>query len=187
MKPGRAQAIVVGSSMAGMLAARVLSDIFERVIVLERDTLPEGPQLRSGVSQARHLHALLPRGRGSSRRISRELLLSWNLPGPKYSTLATMLPGSLRSSIPMSLSLAKTLRGSCSMGTWSMMHAITAAQCPCTFGTPMERDRTPWPCRLFGNKQSNNGVSSANKREHTGHTAPVQSRRKAHKRVDTAW
>jgi hypothetical protein len=49
--------------MAGMLAARVLSDIFERVIVLERDTLHEGPQLRPGVPQARHLHALLPRGR----------------------------------------------------------------------------------------------------------------------------
>jgi len=48
--------------MAGMLAARVLSDIFERVIVLERDTLPEGPQLRPDVPQARHLHALLPRG-----------------------------------------------------------------------------------------------------------------------------
>jgi flavin-dependent dehydrogenase len=63
MKPGRTQAIVVGASMAGMLAARVLSDIFERVIVLERDTLPEGPQLRPGVPQARHLHALLPRGR----------------------------------------------------------------------------------------------------------------------------
>jgi 2-polyprenyl-6-methoxyphenol hydroxylase-like FAD-dependent oxidoreductase len=63
MKPGRAQAIVVGASMAGMLAARVLSDIFERVIILERDTLPEGPQLRPGVPQARHLHALLPRGR----------------------------------------------------------------------------------------------------------------------------
>ena len=29
--------------MAGMLAARVLADTFERVTVLERDTLPHGP------------------------------------------------------------------------------------------------------------------------------------------------
>ena len=63
MKSGRTQAIVVGASMAGMLAARVLANIFERVIILERDGLPEGPELRPGVPQARHLHALLPRGK----------------------------------------------------------------------------------------------------------------------------
>ena len=63
MKSGRTHAIVVGASMAGMLAARVLADVFERVTVLERDTLPNGPDLRAGVPQARHLHALLPRGR----------------------------------------------------------------------------------------------------------------------------
>jgi len=63
MKSKRTQAIVVGASMAGMLAARVLSDIFERVTILERDGLPEGPAVRPGVPQARHLHALLPRGR----------------------------------------------------------------------------------------------------------------------------
>src|SRR5215469_4159439 len=63
MRSGRTEAIVVGASMAGMLTARILADIFERVIILERDGLPEGPELRPGVPQARHLHALLPRGR----------------------------------------------------------------------------------------------------------------------------
>jgi len=63
MKSRRTQAIVVGASMAGMLAARVLAEVFERVVVLERDVLPDGPELRAGVPQARHLHALLPRGR----------------------------------------------------------------------------------------------------------------------------
>jgi 2-polyprenyl-6-methoxyphenol hydroxylase-like FAD-dependent oxidoreductase len=63
MKSRRTRAIVVGASMAGMLAARVLADVFERVTVLERDTLPNGPDIRAGVPQARHLHALLPRGR----------------------------------------------------------------------------------------------------------------------------
>ena len=63
MKRNRTQAIVIGVSMAGMLAARVLADLFERVIVLERDLLPERPEVRPGVPQARHLHALLPRGR----------------------------------------------------------------------------------------------------------------------------
>src|ERR1700760_3102239 len=63
MRTGRTQAVVVGASMAGMLGGRGGADIFERVTILERDVLPEGPQLRAGVPQARHLHALLPRGR----------------------------------------------------------------------------------------------------------------------------
>lgn len=49
--------------MAGMLAARVLSDFFEQVTVLDRDALPDGTESRSGVPQAKHLHVLLPRGR----------------------------------------------------------------------------------------------------------------------------
>ncbi|MBZ0277747.1 MAG: FAD-dependent monooxygenase [Anaerolineae bacterium] len=57
------EAIVIGSSMAGLLAARVLSDHFDRVRVIERDQLPEDAAYRGGVSQARHLHLLLARGR----------------------------------------------------------------------------------------------------------------------------
>jgi 2-polyprenyl-6-methoxyphenol hydroxylase-like FAD-dependent oxidoreductase len=57
-------ALVIGGSMAGMLAARVLSGHFRRVTVLERDRFPEeGPAPRKGVPQARHVHALLKRGR----------------------------------------------------------------------------------------------------------------------------
>lgn len=55
-------AVVIGGSMAGLLAARVLADHFERVTIIERDHLPDEPELRGGVPQARHLHALLARG-----------------------------------------------------------------------------------------------------------------------------
>ncbi len=55
-------AVVIGGSMAGLFAARVLSDHFERVTIIERDHLPSGPELRNGVPQARHLHVLLARG-----------------------------------------------------------------------------------------------------------------------------
>lgn len=55
-------AIVIGGSMAGMLAARVLSDHFDRVTLIERDRYPETPEFRSGVPQARHIHVLLVRG-----------------------------------------------------------------------------------------------------------------------------
>lgn len=49
--------------MAGLLAARVLSDAYEQVIVLDRDYLPAAAVRRAGVPQALHLHGLLARGR----------------------------------------------------------------------------------------------------------------------------
>jgi 2-polyprenyl-6-methoxyphenol hydroxylase-like FAD-dependent oxidoreductase len=55
-------AVVIGGSMAGLLAARSLCDHFERVTIIERDRFSQGPVPRKGVPQARHLHALLNRG-----------------------------------------------------------------------------------------------------------------------------
>jgi 2-polyprenyl-6-methoxyphenol hydroxylase-like FAD-dependent oxidoreductase len=48
--------------MAGLLAARVLSDFYRSVTVVERDVLPDEAIHRRGVSQGRHLHALMSRG-----------------------------------------------------------------------------------------------------------------------------
>ncbi|MBI5564429.1 MAG: 2-polyprenyl-6-methoxyphenol hydroxylase-like oxidoreductase [Chloroflexi bacterium] len=62
MTAPRHHAIVIGSSVAGLLAARILSDHFERVTVLDRDTLPDDPEPRKGVPQATHVHILLRRG-----------------------------------------------------------------------------------------------------------------------------
>jgi 2-polyprenyl-6-methoxyphenol hydroxylase-like FAD-dependent oxidoreductase len=56
------RAVVLGASMAGLLAARVLSDAYERVTVVERDMLPNRPENRRGVPQGRHAHVLVPRG-----------------------------------------------------------------------------------------------------------------------------
>jgi 2-polyprenyl-6-methoxyphenol hydroxylase-like FAD-dependent oxidoreductase len=58
------RAVVLGASMAGLLAARVLADFFETVVVVERDVLPSGVSNRKGVPQGRHVHLLW--GRGSS-------------------------------------------------------------------------------------------------------------------------
>jgi 2-polyprenyl-6-methoxyphenol hydroxylase-like FAD-dependent oxidoreductase len=55
-------AVVIGGSMAGLLAARVLTTYFQRVTIVERDRLPDGPEPRKGVPQARHTHVLLTRG-----------------------------------------------------------------------------------------------------------------------------
>lgn len=55
-------ALVIGASIAGLLAARVLSDYFERVTIVERDHLPETAQARKGVPQGRHSHVFLSKG-----------------------------------------------------------------------------------------------------------------------------
>ena len=56
------RAVVLGASMGGLLAARVLADFFETVTVVERDLLPDDPAVRRGVPQGRHVHVLLARG-----------------------------------------------------------------------------------------------------------------------------
>ena len=56
------RAVVVGASMAGLLAARVLADRADRVTIIERDELPDEPADRKGVPQGRHAHGLLPSG-----------------------------------------------------------------------------------------------------------------------------
>src|ERR1700757_433908 len=58
----RNHAVVIGASIAGLCAARVLSDCYDRVTVYERDELPSAPANRATVPQDRHLHMLMARG-----------------------------------------------------------------------------------------------------------------------------
>jgi 2-polyprenyl-6-methoxyphenol hydroxylase-like FAD-dependent oxidoreductase len=55
-------AIVVGAGIAGLATAGALAGRFERVTVLERDTLPDAAAFRAGTPQARHAHGLLVGG-----------------------------------------------------------------------------------------------------------------------------
>jgi 2-polyprenyl-6-methoxyphenol hydroxylase-like FAD-dependent oxidoreductase len=55
-------ALVIGGSMAGLLAGRVLANHFDRVTIIERDRFPEQPMPRKGVPQSQHFHGLLMRG-----------------------------------------------------------------------------------------------------------------------------
>ncbi|MGW0707208.1 pyridine nucleotide-disulfide oxidoreductase [Streptomyces sp. NPDC002643] len=56
-------AVVIGASMAGMLAAAALARFADEVVVVERDELPDSPRPRKGLPQGRHAHVLLPSGR----------------------------------------------------------------------------------------------------------------------------
>ncbi len=55
-------AVVLGGSLAGLLAARVLADAYAQVTVIDRDELSEAPMHRRGVPHGRHIHGLLARG-----------------------------------------------------------------------------------------------------------------------------
>jgi 2-polyprenyl-6-methoxyphenol hydroxylase-like FAD-dependent oxidoreductase len=57
------KAIVIGGSIAGLLAARVLSDYFEEVVLIEKDRYSEDDKVRNGTPQANHIHLLLVRGK----------------------------------------------------------------------------------------------------------------------------
>ncbi|HZP45265.1 MAG TPA: hypothetical protein VFB15_06430 [Candidatus Binataceae bacterium] len=54
-----AHAAVVGGSIAGLMAARVLSEFFEQVTIFERDQLEDRPVIHKSTPQGNHVHALL--------------------------------------------------------------------------------------------------------------------------------
>jgi 2-polyprenyl-6-methoxyphenol hydroxylase-like FAD-dependent oxidoreductase len=56
------QAVVIGAGMGGLAAAKAVAPHFEKVIVFDRDALPDAPEQRPGTPQARHTHGLLPGG-----------------------------------------------------------------------------------------------------------------------------
>ena len=55
-------AVVLGASLAGLAAAAALAERFDRVTIVERDTLPQSREWRRGIPQGRHVHILLPAG-----------------------------------------------------------------------------------------------------------------------------
>lgn len=56
------RALVIGAGFAGLLAARVLSESYGDVVLVERDQITAETEHRPGIPQAHHPHALLARG-----------------------------------------------------------------------------------------------------------------------------
>ncbi|MFN3005973.1 FAD-dependent oxidoreductase [Mycolicibacterium wolinskyi] len=67
-------AVVIGGSIAGLCAARVLSDHFDQVTLYERDELPDQPVNRSAIPQGQHVHLLMARGAQELEKIFPGLL-----------------------------------------------------------------------------------------------------------------
>lgn len=68
-KVGR-QAVVIGGSLGGMLSARVLSDYYDKVTVVERDEVSDSTEPRNGVPQGRHVHVIY----GGGAKVIEDLL-----------------------------------------------------------------------------------------------------------------
>jgi 2-polyprenyl-6-methoxyphenol hydroxylase-like FAD-dependent oxidoreductase len=60
--PTLKQAAVIGAGIGGLAAAKAVAPHFEKVIVFDRDALPDEPAPRLGTPQARHTHGLLAGG-----------------------------------------------------------------------------------------------------------------------------
>jgi 2-polyprenyl-6-methoxyphenol hydroxylase-like FAD-dependent oxidoreductase len=82
------KAVVIGGSIAGLLAARVLSTYFDQVILIERDKLRDQPEARRGQPHANHLHALLATGKDILERYFPDLITSLQAGGAMLADLS---------------------------------------------------------------------------------------------------
>ncbi len=91
------QAVVIGAGIAGLSAARVLADFFQRVIVLERDDLPVQDRVRPGVPQGRQPHLLLGGGYAALSELfpdlGRDLALAGAIPYEAGRDIGCEIPG----------------------------------------------------------------------------------------------
>ncbi|MFC7613492.1 FAD-dependent oxidoreductase [Actinokineospora soli] len=58
----KTRAVVLGGSLAGLFAARVLSDAYDEVLVVDRDTIVGVAEARRSCPQGKHINGLLARG-----------------------------------------------------------------------------------------------------------------------------
>ncbi|OIJ94838.1 NAD(P)/FAD-dependent oxidoreductase [Streptomyces colonosanans] len=84
------RAVVIGGGMAGMLAAAALS-AYADVTVVERDTLPDGPEARRGLPQARHVHVIWSGGARAMEELVPGVTDAWLAAGARRIPLPTSL------------------------------------------------------------------------------------------------
>ncbi|MFJ7269616.1 NAD(P)/FAD-dependent oxidoreductase [Streptomyces sp. NPDC099050] len=83
-------AVVIGGSMAGLLAAAVLAE-HAAVTIIDADTLPELPEPRRGLPQARHVHVMWSGGARAIADILPGIMEDWTKAGAIRRSLPTDL------------------------------------------------------------------------------------------------
>ncbi|CAG7644405.1 Putative epoxidase LasC [Paenibacillus solanacearum] len=84
------KAIVIGGSIAGLLTARVLSDYYEEVLIIDKDHFPDRPADRAGTPHGFHPHRFTMRGKQITERL---------FPGYENDLLALGAPTSLNKTV----------------------------------------------------------------------------------------
>ena len=70
MPPVAEHAVVIGAGMGGLAAAKAVAPYFDKVTVLDRDALPEGPDVPPERRKRGTRMRFLPEARERSRRCS---------------------------------------------------------------------------------------------------------------------
>ncbi|MEU9159770.1 FAD-dependent monooxygenase [Streptomyces sp. NPDC048424] len=83
-------AVVIGGSMAGLLAAAVLAE-HATVTIIDADTLPDSPAPRRGLPQARHVHVMWSGGARAIEDILPGITEDWTAAGAIRRSLPTDL------------------------------------------------------------------------------------------------
>ncbi|MFF3246582.1 FAD-dependent monooxygenase [Streptomyces sp. NPDC002870] len=85
------RAVVIGGGLAGMLAAAVLTEYADEVTVVDRDTLPSGPEARKSLPQAHHAHLLWSGGARAMEALLPGVTDRWLAAGARRIPLPTGL------------------------------------------------------------------------------------------------
>ncbi|MET9610595.1 FAD-dependent oxidoreductase [Streptomyces sp. NPDC006512] len=83
-------AVVIGGSLAGLLAAAVLAE-YATVTIIDADALPDGPTPRRGLPQARHVHVMWSGGARAVEEILPGIGEQWTAAGAIRRSLPTDL------------------------------------------------------------------------------------------------
>ncbi|MGW0395979.1 NAD(P)/FAD-dependent oxidoreductase [Streptomyces sp. NPDC003042] len=83
-------AVVIGGSMAGLLAAAVLAE-HASVTIIDADTLPDSPAPRRGLPQGRHVHVMWSGGARAIEEILPGITEDWTAAGALRRSLPTDL------------------------------------------------------------------------------------------------
>ncbi|WP_282939949.1 FAD dependent oxidoreductase [Paenibacillus sp. RC67] len=86
----KGKVVIIGGSIAGLLTARVVSDYYEEVLIVDKDHFPKQPQERNCTPQAYHPHRFTNRGKTITARL---------FPGYEEDLLAQGSPSSLNKTI----------------------------------------------------------------------------------------
>lgn len=136
-------AVVIGGSIAGLISARVLSDYFDKVTVLERDQIDDRPVIHKSVPQGNQFHALLQGGQRVLASLSGIYQRSSEISVLCGSPWAEISSGTFPTAKPNKVSSFKV--GARTGGPWSV--APRAAMREATFA-PITKAEASWPWKL---------------------------------------